>query len=297
MGKKSQKLKDAAKNLPKKKQESLSRFWGRILKKALLVMVFAAYLLVGSVATLMWGKTVLFRSLTMDQALLRMDHYRERYKYFDAVFLFDVQEAERAVEIINTLQPLAPVIEPVFYFQLAKRYEEIGHMDKAVFWNLLGSFRLRLDARRCEGADDLDAVEVYTELYGSKNVAIYISEDIDRTERIFNEVMAWDAENPPQTSPQYFCRIARMYIYRHLPQYTGKPVDQKLWPFIYKAYREQIKEGFIPELRQTMLMQETQQDSGAANENGAETPAIETDAPLVETAPVEEPPVQEDAGP
>lgn len=290
MGKKSQKLKEAAKRLPKKKQESLSRFWGRIIKKAMLVLLFAFYLMAGSISTLMWGKTVLFRSLTMDQVLLRLDHYRERYKFFDAVFLFDVQESDRAVEIINTLQPLAPVIEPVFYFQLSKRYEEIGDMDKAVFWNLLGSFRLRLDARRCEGADDLNAVEFYTDLYGSQNVAIYVSQDIDRTERIFNEVMAWDAEHPPQTSPQYFCRIARMYVYRHMPQYTGKPVNQEVWPFIYQAYREQIKEGFIPELRQTVL-RAAQQNSGTEEEDSIETP------PPVEPPPVEDAPVQEDAAP
>ncbi|TNE30262.1 MAG: hypothetical protein EP349_05500 [Alphaproteobacteria bacterium] len=306
MGKKSQQLKEAAKRLPKKKQESLTRFWGRILKKAMLVMLFSFYLLAGSISTLMWGKTVLFRSLTMEQTLLRLDHYRERYKFFDAVFLFDVQESERAVEIINTLQPLAPVIEPVFYFQLSKRYEEIGDMDKATFWNLLGSFRLRLDARRCEGVDDLDAVEFYTDLYGSRNVAVYVSQDIDRTERIFNDVMAWDAENPPQTSPQYFCRLARMYVYRHLPKYTGKPVDQKLWPLIYQAYREQIKQGFIPELRTTMAVQAARQNGGEEKENGVEAPPIDAlpmeeslpvEAP-VEEAPVETPLVQEeDAAP
>lgn len=274
MGKKAQQLKEAAKRLPKKKRVSLLRFWGGIFKKILLLTVFAAYLVGGSIATMTWAKAARFRSLETDQMLLRMDHYRERYKFFDAVFMFDVQPRERAVEVINALEPIAPVIEPVFYFQLAKRYEQIGDMDKAVFWHLLASFRLRLDSLRCEGQDGFKAVEIYSELYLTPMLTYYVGEDIDRTERIFDRMMQWDAENPPQTSPQYFCRIARMYLYSRLPGYTGKPVRKEMWPLIYQAHRETVKEGFIPEIRRMAVEMQAAENSGAT----AETPPVPEDA-------------------
>lgn len=267
MVKKSQQLKEAAKRLPKKKQESLFRFWSRIFKKVLLIVLFAVYLVGGSVATMTWAKAARFRTLETDQMLLRMDHYRERYKFFDAVFMFDVQPRARAVEVINTLEPIAPVIEPVFYLQLSKRYEQIGDMDKAVFWHLLGSFRLRLDSLRCEGQDGFTAVEIYSSLYLTPALTYHVASDMDRTERIFEEVMQWDADNPPQVSPQYFCRIARMYFYHRLPGYTGKPVPREMWPFIYEAHRERVKQGFMPEMRQ--MAAGAQEEGGNAPEDAA----------------------------
>ncbi|TVQ82142.1 MAG: hypothetical protein EA357_10855 [Micavibrio sp.] len=249
MGKRADKLRELSKKAPKKKREPLLKFWGRIFKKILMIFLFTVYLVVGLVSTSIWAKAAVFRALDTNQMLGRLDHYRHTSKYFDAVFMFDIQKTERAKEIIEFLEDIAHEIEPVFYFQIAKRYEELGMMEDAVFWHLLGSYRMRFDAQRCEGLPDFQGVEYYVRFYTTPKLAIFMAQDIDRMERVFNRVMDWDYENPPQTLPVYYCRLARQFLYRHIPEFTGFPIPQDQWQDLYTAYRIYVMSTFIPSLR------------------------------------------------
>ncbi len=249
MGKRADKIRNLAKRAPKRKREPLLKFWGRIFKRIFILVLFAAYLVTGLISVNMWSKAVRFRSLDTHQMMGRLDHYRHTSKYFDAVFMFDIQKPERAMEVIEFLEEIAHEIEPVFYFQIAKRYEQLGMMDDAVFWHLLGSYRMRFDAQRCEGLPDFQGVELYMGFYTTLGLTRYMAEDIDRLEVIFNRMMDWDTENPPQTVPVYYCRLARQFLYRHVPDFTGFPIPQEHWQELYIAYRIYVQETFIPSLR------------------------------------------------
>lgn len=248
MGKRADRIREAAKRVPKKREVSLARFWGRVLKRLAIYTAFTLYICLGLFATFTWGGTILFRSLEPEAMLVRLDHYRNRGKFDEAVRMFAVQKPERAQEVINLLVPRADVLEPVFYLQISRQYMQLENPDEALFWHMLGFFRLRFDAVRCEGHKDFQAVDVYMTLHSPMVLAEYVEKNPQRAEEIFRTVMKWDAENPPQTSPKYFCRLARFMVYGG-EGYTGQLIDQDLWPVLYKAFRAEAENGFVQELR------------------------------------------------
>lgn len=248
MGKRADRIREAAKRVPKKREVSLARFWGRVLKKLAIYTVFILYICLGLFAAFTWGSTTLFRSLEPEAMLVRLDHYRNRGKFDEAVRLFAVQKPERAQEVINLLVPRADILEPVFYLQISRQYMQLGNPDEALFWHMLGFFRLRFDAVRCDGHKNFQAVDVYMTLHSPMALAEYVESNPQRAEEIFRTVMEWDAKNPPQTSPKYFCRLARFMVYGG-GDYTGQVIEQDLWPVLYKAFRAEAENGFIQDLR------------------------------------------------
>jgi len=250
VGKRADKIRATAKKMPKKRDVSLSRFWGRILKKAGIFSAFALYIFLGLFAAFTWGGTTLFRNLEPEAMLSRLEHYRSRGKFDEAVRMFAVQKPERAQEVINLLVPRADILEPVFYLQIARQYVQLDNPDEALFWHMLGFFRLRFDSVRCEGRKNFGAVDVYMTLHSPIILTKYVEENPARAEEIFHRMMEWDEENPPQTSPRYFCRLARFLVYGGGDDYTGKTIEQDLWPTLYKAFRAEAQRGFVNELRQ-----------------------------------------------
>src|SRR5690606_624435 len=109
-----------------------------------------------------------------------------------------------------------------------------------------------------------------------------------RAEDIFRAVMKWDAENPPQTSPKYFCRLARFMVYGGGDDYTGQTIEQDLWPILYKAFRAEAENGFVGELRRVAADMPEILLKMNTGTGGAETPSPQDESPDVvpeDTAP------------
>ena len=202
-------------------------------KKLLLFLLFMVYLLGGIGGAHLWSKAVRNRYLGPDELMTRIDYFRRTHDMNAALFTVSAQKDERAQEMIDMLMPYTPKIEPLFFFEIAKFYDALGNVEEAVFWHLLGSFRLNVDALCCEGMTDFEAVQVWVRLNTPLSVPKFISENHEQTKEIFERAMAWDAENPPEASPEYFCAYAKGVLYRDNPAYTGKAHPSPVWFGIY----------------------------------------------------------------
>lgn len=110
--------------------------------------------------------------------------------------------------MVESLLPLTPDLHAHAFFAISNRYGILGEMEEAMFWAILGRYRLRFDALRC----DFPAADVisdrYAELYLQRVVRQALL-NIDETtrKRLLQKVVDWTDEYPADNDPAYFCEF------------------------------------------------------------------------------------------
>ena len=73
-------------------------------------------------------------------------------------------------ELVERLEPLTPKFHAAYFFATATRYYQAGNKDEALFWTMLGRFRMRYDALRCQYETADLVANQYSILYSSADI-------------------------------------------------------------------------------------------------------------------------------
>lgn len=110
--------------------------------------------------------------------------------------------------IVEKLEPLTPQLNAAYFFAIGNRYYHAGDIDEALFWTMLGRFRMRYDALRCryETADLVS--NQYSILFTTVDLLQeFLDMSAEKQKSILRRVLEWDENHPPENSPRYYCNF------------------------------------------------------------------------------------------
>jgi len=239
-------MSDNQKTDQKNKEPKRKPFWMRLVIVCL-YFCFICYVSLGISSTFLWAKTVYYQNKDFSKFVSIVDEYREIGKLNAALEYINAQPYTLHEEITDSLVKNAPKYEPIFYFEISKRlmekYEQIKDKDEiiaeeyaqqAIFWSMLGRFRIHIDTRKCAPgdtseklADNLSALLTPTKLsfIGSlpfEHVAPYLV-----------QVLVWDDKHPPQAGPDFICST----IYNTQKGDLKVKTDPNSWERVRENYR------------------------------------------------------------
>ncbi len=209
--------------------------------RTFVIAIFIIYLVVGYTGTFFWAKFEAHRSLNVENLAKRVMDYKKRRSHFNSLFTVYVQKKENSKQVIEQLLPLMPQLEAIFYFEMAKRYMLIGEFKEAVFWHMLGSFYTGYDNARCEGIKDKEFLNDFIQALTPLQLVIYLQKNKDIIVDIEQRVTNWLLKYQFSGSPEYFCKIAKLYY--NNPDITGEAVPKSEWISLLNELLEEIKQA------------------------------------------------------
>ena len=142
---------------------------------------------------------------------------------------------ERYDQMIEELMPMTPDLHAHVFFAIANRYGAVGQMDEAMFWGMLGRYRLRFDALRCDYLASDRVSNLYAEAYLQPYVRTPMRELSENARKeVLQEVLNWVEKYPAENDPSYFCQF--------IQEADRTPpidvVEPKGWPIVHEIMRD-----------------------------------------------------------
>lgn len=136
-------------------------------------------------------------------------------------------------------------LEPLFYYEFARRFWQADNQEEALFWAFLGRFRLLYDVHRCEHRENANLWRGYWEnvFLPSDIMAEAFNPDNQNLETILQKLLAWKSLESVmgETSPVYLCAFVKQ------PRLSVSLVPTNQWPLIYRKLQLVTKQRSLAE--------------------------------------------------
>ena len=178
--------------------------------KFFLYILFWAYFSTCSFIAYDWAKIKWYGMVPYQNLERAIQYQRNKGDVDEAIFIYNNRTKSEYKENLETMVPLAPQLEPMFYFIMAKQYTELKNYEEAFFWTQLGLFRTTYDALRCiDGQKTILQVKKIIFNYSIPDGIKAMLDDNESDLFLFTmqRVLDWDKENPPQARPDYYCKM------------------------------------------------------------------------------------------
>jgi len=215
------------------KRRPLLFYFGRFILKTLVILLFLTYLIFCSTAAWHWSKIKYYQTVPLEHLALAVKQNRDKGDLPVAIGLVKSRWPSQSQEVLDIMIPHAPELDPAFYFEFSRRYSILGNIEEAVFWAMLGRFRMRYDILRCENDETSDLEKTLSDFLIPESVSDYLEDNPDQIKPILQSVLDWDEKNPPQNKPDSFCR-ERKGFNREASHY---PLEKGDWETRYKVLR------------------------------------------------------------
>ena len=123
------------------------------------------------------------------------------------VFWAAARPEEERQEIMSRLDPYAGRISASTFLMFSEWEREAGNTDKALFWRMYASFRLRFDALRCGAPHAVEKMQdLLISLRNDKTDKI-LEEKPELVPGLIRQVLDYDATHPAHNNPIDTCPI------------------------------------------------------------------------------------------
>ena len=226
--------------LPRKENGKIDirAMWEYKLLKFIVMTVFyfllLIYALLGAQSTWKWMQMRYYGGDFSEQSLIQavetLSDDKRQIKLVELIHVYPYTTDE----LVGILENEMKDFHAHFFFSMANRYAGLGDMDAARFWTMLGRYRLRYDALRCDHMTADTVSDKYVEYYilpAVKDDMATMGEDARRA--VLADVLAWDDAHPPENDPRYFCEFIEDT--EQLSNIGVIPRDQ--WPLVRRLMR------------------------------------------------------------
>lgn len=222
------------KNLDDVKQERLTRhqrYFNKIV--VLIVLVLAGLVL--------WTLHTNYKARVEHASIAQREiqELRARNEIFPAVDKMSKLSNKDFWYIWPVINQKIKTYEAPFYYEFAKRFWANGDRNKAIFWTLLGRYRLNYDAHRCVDESARDWKNYFDKILSDDAITNSLNDNVALLEISLKDVLAWDIDSIIASDPSYICN------YTVLPStQMAAIVPKQDWIQIH-TYLRQTTAGFI----------------------------------------------------
>lgn len=239
-------MSDNQKTDQKNKEPKRKPFWMRLIIVCL-YLVFLGYLSLSASGAYVWAKTVYYQNKDFSKFVDIVDQYRGIGKLDAALEYINAQPYTHYEEVTDMLIKNAPKYEPIFYFEISRRlmdkYEQFKDQDdkiaeeyveQAIFWSMLGRFRIHIDTRKCAPGETSEKIaDNLSSLLTPPKITNVSSLPFGHIAPYLVQVLIWDEKHPPQAGPDFICKT----IYSTQKGDMKIKTDRDTWHRVRENYR------------------------------------------------------------